>query len=156
MQYIEETTMINELNNTNNQIIGVIIIYVVLSLLLIRSVSKHKDKDIPHIHNEYTKRTDLEEGSKYSEQYDHEITSYNCVICQRIDVIHIDKDKLEELCKQSNIDVGRYLIEHEKSSSLPHHHVIHFMSSIGEYIGNEIPYNDLQKVADSRPLLETT
>lgn len=132
--------MINNLNNPNTLlIIGVMVIYVILSFLIVRSTRQIRNK--PYIHNEYTKVN--------KKQYDYVITSSECVLCDRIDVIHIDNDTLFDLCNKSSINVGEYSIQHYGDGTLKSiHYVKHQLSSIGEYVGNVIPHKDLQKALD--------
>jgi hypothetical protein len=141
--------MIPELTNpqTTALIVATLVLYVLLVLQIVSRIVR-SDNNKAEIHNEYTKEN--------KQTYDYVITSNQCPICERIDKIHIDTDDLDTLCGESLIEVGEYTIVHNEGLGVEEHRVKHYLSSRGEYVGEEIPYEDLRQVAELREFIGQT
>lgn len=139
--------MINNLTNSNILlIIGVIIVYLIIAVLIVRNISKK----LSHIyeHHEYIGETD-------SKTYDHKISSKLCPICDRFDSLYINTDKLAELCGRSSKGIGQYVIYHINQNNNDHN-VYHYFNIEAKWLGDDVPSQALQRAIDKEEMAEIT
>lgn len=132
--------MINNL--TNNQILAIVFVLITYFVLSIKIVKKarHNTKIKIFYHNEYTMAN--------KKRYEFEIQSGLCQFCNRIDIIHIDKDRLLELTDKSSIGVGEYKMKHFYDGK--YHTIIHYLDKNGNWTGDFIPSDQLIEMYDEK------
>lgn len=137
----------NILTITNLLYLGVGIAYLLLSLMIVRSVRGVK-KDILYEHQEYT---DLIIGETKGEaKYDHQIVSKQCPVCYRTDTIHINQGRLKGHVKSSRVGIGQYHISHDN------HDITHYFDINGKWLADKIPSEQLRRIYEERELTKPT
>ena len=129
------------------------LIYLISVIKVIRSIDRHKtpNSDKLIIHNEFT-------NDNQDVNYDYAIKSNKCGLCNRIDIIHIDRDTIISLAENSPIGVGSYSINHSAEPNTDeYHNVTHYLgleNNQGKWIGDKIPHNELIQASNERDLIE--
>ena len=132
----------NIFNATNLLYLGVGIAYFVLSFLIIRSVKKGVKK--PTFEHTYLLTEDSE--------YDYEVTSNPCPLCNRIDIIHITKELLLSYMSRSKVGVGKFILTHDDKYG--DHTITHYFDKSGDWIGDFIPSHYLVEALEERELMQ--